>query len=258
MPGGGLVAIDRISRVALVQPTSAIGALEIELRAAGWTLGPLPEGADRIPVVSALALDAPALAGSGAGFAARRYDESSSGVRLRIEPLPEVQAGTAVLLPDLAGGFAALRRLAQDGLLVDEAILLDRAAADLWLAAAEVDERTSSLLRPDDALLVLVAQGASGAASERVATAAAELADLGGETLGQDVAQAWAAARERPSAAVAPLAAAGWALERREGRRPWSEAAAAAPEAGRWIGLEATGADAQSVLLRTRLLSAAG
>ena len=55
--------------------------------AAGWTLGPLPEASDRTPVVSALATDQSSLAGSGPGFAALRYDESSSGIRLRIQPV---------------------------------------------------------------------------------------------------------------------------------------------------------------------------
>ena len=115
MPEGGVIAIERASRLARVQPTAAIGPVELELRAAGWTLGPLPEASDRTPVVSAIATDQSLLAGSGPGFASLRYDESSHGVRLRIRPVPEAQAGCAVLLPDLPTGFAALRRLAQDG-----------------------------------------------------------------------------------------------------------------------------------------------
>lgn len=256
MPSGRLIGIDREAWLARVEPTAALGPLELELRAAGWTLGPLPEDGERMPVATALATDAAATAGSGAGFTALRLDETAQGVRLRIHPVPAAQAGAAILLPDLARGLEALRQLARTGLLPAEALLLDRAAAGLWLAAAMVGRQTEELLRPDDALLVLVAQGPSGAVSERIAAAAEALRDLGAESLGQEVAQAWAAARERVPAAGPPLAAAGWRLDRREARRPWSEAAIDADAPGDWVGLEYTGADAHGALVRARRLSA--
>ena len=151
-PPGGVISIDRTAQLARVQPTAALGAIELELRAAGWTLGPLPENSERMPVVSAVATDASSLAGSGTGFLSRRYDESSQGLRLRILPMPEAQAGCAVLLPDFTRGIEALRLLAQRDRLPEEALLLDRNAAGLWLSAAEVGSQTESLLRPEDAL----------------------------------------------------------------------------------------------------------
>ncbi len=256
MPQGGVVSIDRSAWLALVQPTAALGTVEVELRAAGWTLGPLPELAERMPVVSALATDVPSLAGAGPGFLHRRYDESSHGVRLHILPAPASQAGCAILLPDFARGLDALRLLAQRELLPAEAIVFDRAAAGLWLDAAEVGPQTTALLRSDDALLILVTQGPSGVVSERIAAAATALAELEAETLGQDVAQAWAATRDRVVAATPTLAAAGWLFERREARRTWGEPLVEAAQPDAWVGLEATGADTHSVLWRARRLSA--
>ena len=93
--------------------------------------------------------------------------------------------------------------------------------------------------------------------AERIARAAATLTDLGAETLGQDVAQAWAATRERVVTATPALLAAGWEFERREARRTWSDPIAEARQSGSWVGMEATGANAHSVLLRARRLSAA-
>ena len=257
MPDGGVIAIERDSRLARVQATAAIGPVELELRAAGWTLGPLPEASDRMPVVSAIATDQSSLAGSGPGFAALRYDESSQGIRLRIRPVPAAQAGCAVLLPGFDVGLAALRRLAQEAQLPAEAIVFDRAAMDLWLGAAEIDPQTSALLRPDDCLLLLVGTGPSGEAAERIARSAALLTDLGAETLGQDVAQAWAATRDRVLTAGPALLEAGWLLERREARRTWDDPVVDPGQSEAWVGLEATGADAHSVLLRARRLSAA-
>lgn len=257
LPTGGVIAVERGSWLARVQPTAAIGAVELELRAAGWTLGPLPEGSERMPVVTAITTDRSSLAGSGPGFAARRLDESSNGVRLRIRPAPAAQAGCAVLLPDFAAGIAALRHLAQSDLLPEEAVVLDRRAMDLWLAAAEVDAQTASLLLPQDSLLLMIATGPSGLASERIARSAAALTALGAETLGQDVAQAWAATRDRVVAAEPALRAAGWDLDRREARRAWDDPIEQPDATGTWIGLEATGADANSLLLRARRLSAA-
>ena len=256
MPSGRLIEIDREAWLARVEPTAALGPLELELRAAGWTLGPLPEGGERMPVASALATDAAATAGTGGGFTALRLDETAQGVRLRIHPAPAAQAGAAILLPDLPRGLEALRRLAREGLLPAEALLLDRAAAGLWLAAAEAGRQTEDLLRPDDALLVLVAQGPSGLVSERIAAAAEALRDLGAESLGQEVAQAWAAARERVPAARPALATAGWDLARREARRAWSETRLDAESPGDWVGVEYTGADAHGALVRARRLSA--
>ncbi|MGA0122281.1 MAG: hypothetical protein ACO3KD_04645, partial [Gaiellales bacterium] len=192
MPSGRLIEIDREAWLARVEATAALGPLELELRAAGWTLGPLPEGGERMPVATALATDATATAGSGGGFAALLHDETSHGVRLAIIPVPAAQAGAAILLPDLARGLEALRRLARGGLLPAEALLADRAAAGLWLEAAGAGRQTEGLLRSDDALLVLVGQGPSGVASERIAAAAETLRDLGAESLGQEVAQLWA------------------------------------------------------------------
>lgn len=257
IPRGGLVSIDRSAWLARVQPTASLGVIELELRAAGWTLGPLPELADQMAVVSAITNDAPSLAGAGCGFLSRRYDESSQGIRLRIEPLPAAQAGHAILLPSFAEGIEAMRILAQRNVLPAEAILFDRAATGLWLSATDVGPTTEHLLRPCDALLILIAQGARGAVSEQVAEAAQMLATLGAETLGQDVAQSWAALRERVVNASSPLAAAGWLLERREARRPWSDALIDPQSPGAWVGLEATGADAHSVLVRARRLSTA-
>ena len=57
MPDGGVIAIEREAWLARVQPTAAIGTVELELRAAGWTLGPLPENAERLQLVSAVATD---------------------------------------------------------------------------------------------------------------------------------------------------------------------------------------------------------
>jgi hypothetical protein len=256
MPSGRLIEIDRLGWLARVEPTAALGPLELELRAAGWTLGPLPEGGERMPVATALATDAATTAGTGAGFTVLRHDETSQGVRLAIRPVPAAQAGAAILLPDLAHGLEALRRLARDGLMPAEALLADRAAAGLWIAAAEAGRQTEDLLRPDDALLVLVAQGPSGAASERIATAAEALRDLGAESLGQEIAQAWAAARERPAQAAPALLAAGWDLTRREARRAWSETALAMDAVGDWVGVEYTGATPHAVLVRARRLSA--
>jgi branched-chain amino acid transport system permease protein len=54
MPEGGVIAIEREAWLARVQPTAAIGTVELELRAGGWTLGPLPENAERLPLVSAI------------------------------------------------------------------------------------------------------------------------------------------------------------------------------------------------------------
>jgi hypothetical protein len=257
MPDGGVIAIEREAWLARVQPTAAIGTIELELRAAGWTLGPLPEDSERLPVVSAIATDQSSLAGSGAGFTTRRYDESSQGLRLRIRPMPAAQAGCAVLLPDFTRGLEALRQLGQRGHLPDEAILLDRNAIDLWLSAAEIGESTAPLLRPEDALLLMIGAGPSGTAAERMARAAASLTDLGAETLGQDVAQAWAATRDRVVTAAPTLLGAGYDFERREARRTWSEPVVDPRQEGSWVGLEATGADAHSVLLRARRLSAA-
>jgi hypothetical protein len=257
MPEGGVIAIEREAWLARVQPTAAIGTVELELRAGGWTLGPLPENAERLPLVSAIATDQSSLAGSGAGFATRRYDESSQGTRVRIQPLPAAQAGCAILLPDFAQGLAALRQLSQQGQLPAEAILLDRAATDLWLGAAEIGPSTATLLRPADALLLMIGIGPSGKAAERIARAAASLTDLGAETLGQDVAQAWAATRDRVVTAAPTLLGAGWDFERREARRTWNEPVVDPRQEGSWVGLEATGADAHSVLLRARRLSAA-
>lgn len=257
MPSGRLIEIDREGWLARVEPTAALGPLELELRAAGWTLGPLPEGGERMPVATALATDAAATAGSGGGFTALRHDETSHGVRLAIRPVPAAQAGAAIVLPDLVRGLEGLRRLAREGLLPAEALLADRAAAGLWLAAAEAGPRTEGLLRPDDALLVLVAQGASGVASERIAAAAEALRDLGAESLGQEAAQAWAAARERPAQAAPALLAAGWDLTRAEARRAWSETALEPDAAGDWVGVEYTGATPHAVLVRARRLSAA-
>ena len=257
MPEGGVIAIEREAWLARVQPTAAIGTVELELRAGGWTLGPLPENAERLPLVSAIATDQSSLAGSGAGFATRRYDESSQGTRVRIQPLPAAQAGCAILLPDFAQGLAALRQLSQQGQLPAEAILLDRAATDLWLGAAEIGPSTATLLRPADALLLMIGIGPSGKAAERIARAAASLTDLGAETLGQDVAQAWAATRDRVVTAAPTLLGAGWDFERREARRTWNEPVVDPRQEGSWVGLEAPGADAHSVLLRARRLSAA-
>lgn len=257
MPSGRLIEIDREGWLARVEPTVALGPLELELRAAGWTLGPLPEGGERMPVATALATDAAATAASGGGFTTRRHDETSHGVRLAIRPVPAAQAGAAILLPDLARGLEALRLLARDGLLPAEALLADRAAAGLWLAAAEAGRQTEDLMRPDDALLVLVGQGPSGLASERIAAAAAALGDLGAESLGQEVAQAWAAARDRPAQAVPALLAAGWDLTRGEARRAWSDTALERDAPGDWVGVEYTGATPHAVLVRARRLSAA-
>lgn len=254
---GGLSSIDSTSWLALVEPTARIDALEHELRRAGWTLGPLPEHAAELTVASAVALDAPSLAGSGGGFARRRFAESSQGIRLRIEPVPTAQGGCALLLPGFMRGLEALRLLAQARLLPAEAVLLDRAAADLWLSAAEIDTHTEALLRPDDALLLLVAQGPSGGASQEVAAAARALIDLDAETLGQDVAQAWSATRGRVVTAAPLLQASGWDFARREARRTWSDASVELRPLDSWVGLEATGADEHSVLLRARRLSAA-
>ena len=54
MPDGGVIAIEREAWLARVQPPAAIGTIELELRAAGWTLGPLPEDSERLPVVSTM------------------------------------------------------------------------------------------------------------------------------------------------------------------------------------------------------------
>ena len=103
----------------------------------------------------------------------------------------------------------------------------------------------------------MIGIGPAGKAAERIARAAASLTDLGAETLGQDVAQAWAATRERVVVAAPTLLGAGWDFERREARRTWSEPVIDPRQEGSWVGLEATGADAHSVLLRARRLSAA-
>jgi len=257
MPSGRVIDIDRDARLVRVEPTAALGAVELELRASGWTLGPLPELSERMPVASALTTDAASLAGSGGGLLARRYDDTSHGIRLRIQPVPAAQAGAAILLPDLSHGLIALRRLAQEQLLPAEALLADRAAAGLWLGAAEAGRQTEDLLRPDDALLLLVAQGPSGIASERVAAAAAALSDLGAESLGQEIAQAWAATRDHVVSAGPALLTGGWDLTRREGRRTWSDLLTEPAAPGTWMGLEYTGADSHSVLVRARGLSAA-
>ncbi len=253
---GGLVRIERAAWLALVEPEALVAPLEVELRAAGWTLGPLPEDAPTLSVAAALATGASTLAGCGEGFAARRYDESAAGVRLRIRPAPAAQAGVAVVIPGFARGLEALAALARSHAVPDEALLLDRAAAALWLAAAEAEERVAPLLTADDALLLLVTQDAGGVASDRLQRATAALVDFEAETLGQDLAQAWSAARDRLAQAETALAAAGWRLERRETRRTWADAIAEPRRSGSWVGLEATGIDPQSVLLRARRLSA--
>jgi hypothetical protein len=103
----------------------------------------------------------------------------------------------------------------------------------------------------------MIGIGPSGKAAERIARAAASLTDLGAETLGQDVAQAWAATRDRVVTAAPTLLGAGWDFERREARRTWNEPVVDPRQEGSWVGLEATGADAHSVLLRARRLSSA-
>lgn len=253
---GGVVSIDRAAWLALVEATAPLAALEVELRAAGWTLGPLPEDAGTLTVAAALATDASTLAGCGGGFHSRRYDETAGGIRLRIRPAPVAQAGVAIVLPGFARGLEALATLARSAAVPDEALLLDRAATGLWLAAAEAEERVAPLLGSDDALLLLLTQDASGIASDRLQRAAATLVDFGAETLGQELAQAWSAARDRLALAERTLAAAGWHVERRETRRTWADAVAEPRRSGSWVGLEATGIDAQSVLLRARRLSA--
>ena len=75
MPDGGVIAIEREAWLARVQPTAAIGTIELELRAAGWTLGPLPEDSERLPVVSAIATDQSSLAGSGAVLPGARHSD---------------------------------------------------------------------------------------------------------------------------------------------------------------------------------------
>lgn len=253
---GGVIGIDRTAWLALVETQAPLGALEVELRAAGWTLGPLPEDAATMTVAAALATDASALAGCGDGFQSRRYDETAAGVRLRVRPAPTAQAGVAIVVPGFVRGLEALAALARSTALPDETLLLDRAATSLWLAAAEAEERVAPLLGADDALLILITQDESGVASDRLQAAAATLGEFGAETLGQDLAQAWSAARDRLAAAEGTLAAAGWRLERRETRRTWADAVAEPRRSGSWVGLEATGIDAQSVLLRARRLSA--
>ena len=66
-----------------------------------------------------------------------------------------------------------------------------------------------------------------------------------------------AATRDRVVTAAPMLLGAGYDFERREARRSWSEPVIDPRQEGSWVGLEATGADAHSVLLRARRLSAA-
>jgi len=253
---GGLAALDRNAWLAVVEPDAVLESLEIELRAAGFTLGPLPEDAPFLSVAAALATDASSLAGSGAGFARRRYDETPAGIRLRVQPAPEVQAGLAAVLPGFAQGLDALRDLARGHDAPAEVILLDAAATRLWFDAAEIGEATTDLLGPDDAVLLMIAQGPAGVASERLHRAAAAIADHHAEALAPEVARAWSAARDRIARAVPTLAAGGWRLERREVRRTWADAVVEPRRAGVWVGVEATGIDEQSLVVRARRLSA--
>ena len=259
--GAAIIAVDAGSLTVTVPLVAAAAPLEAGLREHGLTLGLFPETFERATVGELLEDDAPGAGASGPGFASRLVRRPESGVvALGVRRRPAAQAGRALAVGAFEDAVHAVRRLAQDGDLPEIALVLDAAAADLWLSAADDPDGARARIRPGGALLLLIASGAEGVAARRVATAVRDAALADAVDLGQNPARGWAAVRYDGPGHAATLARAGYVLEVERQRLPWSDIVGAAIDARTHPGYttcEVAGAAMHDALLTVRRITAA-
>jgi alkyldihydroxyacetonephosphate synthase len=136
-----------------------------------------------------------------------------------VRPRPEAQAGRALLFATFDDALSAMRRLAQTGVELDVALLADEVETPLLLASLGIEQPS----RQRGALLVLVASGPTGAASDAVTLAAEACAREEPRDLGHEPARAWLTGRERLPYLRDALIEAGYLVTTIETAAPWRE-----------------------------------
>jgi alkyldihydroxyacetonephosphate synthase len=252
----GTIDVDVLSLAVDADPALPAVAVERRLREHGLTLGLFPERYESAAIRDLVADDDPGAGASGPGFASLVIAASPQAVTLAVRRRPEVQAGRGLLIESIDAGAEVVRRLAQDGLLPEIAVVADPDAADLLLAVAGDPDGLRSRRAPS-ALAILIAAGRAGEAALRLEEAIAAFSDCTVADLGQNVARAWAGSRYDLVRHADVLAAAGIRLEPATAWHRWSElpAALGGEAASGAVGRELLGAGPHGVRVLTRRLS---
>lgn len=253
----GAVDVDRRSLLVRVPARMAGVAVESRLREHDLTLGLFPERYEVASVATMAEADDPGAGASGPGFASLvRRREAGGHLLLALRQRPEAQAGRAYLVDDVVTAVDALRRIAQAGVLPELALVADPGAADLLLRVAHDPDGLRRRLRPELALLILIAAGRQGEAAMRVEQAA-RLLDHRAEDVGQNAARAWAQTRYDLAGHARTLASAGYRLGCSWAWQTWSELAGPGPAADvpGLVGIEVLGAGTHGATVVVRSLS---
>lgn len=223
-----MTALDPVSRTATLQPGLRGPQAEALLNAEGFTLGHFPQSFEWASIGGFAAARSSGQASAGYG----RFDEmvlaltvatpegdwelgraprSAAGpdlrqlvlgsegafgvvtsVTLRVHPLPAERAYEGWSFTSFEAGVAALRRLAQDGPLPTVLRLSDETETMIGLADPEaIGDSTASA----GCLAVLGFEGTAEDVADRRRRAAAVLGECGGEPLGEEPGEKWAAGR---------------------------------------------------------------
>jgi len=119
-----------------------------------------------------------------------------TAVRLRVRRLPAVKVYEGWRFDTFAEGAAAMRTLAQDGLLPTVIRLSDEAETAINLARpSEVGGPASDGTGAGGCLMITGYEGTATAVDARRTACTARLTDLGGSLLGEDAGRAWAEGR---------------------------------------------------------------
>ncbi|TDD68166.1 FAD-binding oxidoreductase, partial [Actinomadura rubrisoli] len=223
----GLVALDEVSRTAVLQPGMRGPAVEARLGERGYTLGHFPQSHEWASVGGFAAARSSGQASAGYG----RFDDmvvgltvatpegtldlgrapkSAAGpdlrqlvlgsegalgvitsVTVRIHPVPEAAAYEGWRFASFDAGAAALRRIVQDGPLPAVVRLSDEAETMIGSAGPEAIGSSSDA----GCLAVLGFEGTSREVADRRARVADVLTRAGGEPLGTGPGEKWAHGR---------------------------------------------------------------
>ena len=252
----GTITVDELSLAVVVDPALPAVAVERHLRERGLTLGCFPDRYEVDAIRDLVARDDPGAGASGPGFASLVLEADARTLTLAVRRRPAAQAGRGLLLESLAAGAEVLRRLAQDGLVPDIALLTDAVGADLLLAVA--GDPDGALARVGGAALaILIASGGGGEAALRLEEAMAAFSDCTVADLGQNAARAWAGTRYDLVRHVAVLAGSGIRLRSTSSWHRWSELPAGLPArpAGVDAGRDLLGAGPHGARLVSRSLT---
>jgi len=247
--------IDPVSRIATIQAGTRGPDAERALNAAGFTLGHFPQSYEGATIGGYAAARSAGQSSAGYG----RFDDmvvglsvttpagrwqlgnapkSASGpdlrhlvlgsegtlgviteVRVRIRELPEERRFEAWRFEDFEAGSAAMRHLAQEGLL--PAVL--RLSDETETAGMLADPRGEVGEAPHGCLVITGFEGSVRAVDRRHAAVSEALEELGGWCLGPDIGEAWRVGRFHAPYNRDPLIDAGVLVETLETVTFWSQ-----------------------------------